>query len=802
MTATGGDLADTNGVAGLSIPVIAFRSGAPNNSWNFVGYITNNVASPTVKFAYASGAANSTPSRWYFDAVRFEYQDPCTGVAPQLGVAGPLVAGQVFVNVTGVAGTATNVTVYANGSQIGSTNYAPGFAAGGLTVTTTALVKNDVITAGQTATNALGGACIGSVPGSGPLVGGGPNPGIKVFLGCWQNSAFAGPVGADTTTGLTVNTAINATGLTSGFNSAPSGGVELFADQCWHTVTFNHATDAGRLLGNGNAITDSNPFAALEGLIFAMDENNPDTGPYDIYVDQIKNGETVIEDFETYTAGTGATFNDPNASGAPPVGATYLSAPNSSLISTANAYDGTKSCRIQWQWADASVQRWAHVLANATVGKHYPQLDTHQPITIRYLVLPVGASLGTKFNGTLSNITNSGPSYTTGTNTLGVTVTGPGSYTYFWTLNGNGLPNTTSASAYTIGDPSGINSSDNGIYQVDVSDGTCSESRTYAFTNIDPIATITNQPSGKTIAHVGDNVSFTVGGDGHITSGYPLSYQWKFNGADITDATDATFSTNSVQVVNAGSYTVGVSNSFGGTLSPAAVLDVVQPGVVIGTGTGLRGNYYTSHFSTNAFSGVPTLTRIDPTVDFNFGSGSPDPGISSDFFTIRWLGEVQALDTDTYTFYTTSDDGVRLWVNGQLLVNSWILQGPTEHGNTIALNANQKYNLLLEYFENAVGAVAQLRWAGASGGVAKEIIPMTQLYPATASATNLQSTVAFALSNGTNLVLNFGPGSFTLQSAANVTGPYSTIAYGVLSPFTVTNAIGSGPQMFYRLKVQ
>src|SRR5262249_10541711 len=146
---------------------------------------------------------------------------------------------------------------------------------------------------------------------------------------------------------------------------------------------------------------------------------------------------------------------------------------------------------------------------------------------------------------------------------------------------------------------------------------------------------------------------------------------------------------------------------------------------------------YTSHTSGNPFIGAPTLSRIDPTINFDFGTGSPDPLISSNTFSARWLGQIQALDGDNYTFYTTSDDGVRLWLNGQLIINSWINQAPTEHSNTVAvaLAQNTKYDAVMEYYENTGGAVARLSWSTAGGGVVKEIVPQSQLYPAAAGVT-------------------------------------------------------------------
>src|SRR5205823_5631639 len=65
------------------------------------------------------------------------------------------------------------------------------------------------------------------------------------------------------------------------------------------------------------------------------------------------------------------------------------------------------------------------------------------------------------------------------------------------------------------------------------------------------------------------------------------------------------------------------------------------------------------------------VTRTDATVDFDWGGGSPAAALPVDRFSARWTGRVEALLTEAYTFYTTSDDGVRLWVNGQPVIDSW-----------------------------------------------------------------------------------------------------------------------------------
>ncbi|MDB6110921.1 MAG: hypothetical protein JWR69_2671 [Pedosphaera sp.] len=153
----------------------------------------------------------------------------------------------------------------------------------------------------------------------------------------------------------------------------------------------------------------------------------------------------------------------------------------------------------------------------------------------------------------------------------------------------------------------------------------------------------------------------------------------------------------------------------------------------IGTGTGLLASYWSNltaaAFDTAGFATPPTLVRTDAVVNTNWGTGSPAPSISVDQFIGRWTGAVQPQFNETYTFYTTTDDGVRVWVNNQLLIDHWVNQGPTTWSGTIALKAQQRYNIRMEYFENGGGAQAMLYWSSPS--TAQVIIPQTQLYPVT-----------------------------------------------------------------------
>ncbi len=137
-------------------------------------------------------------------------------------------------------------------------------------------------------------------------------------------------------------------------------------------------------------------------------------------------------------------------------------------------------------------------------------------------------------------------------------------------------------------------------------------------------------------------------------------------------------------------------------------------------GKGLQAVYYTG---TNF--GKAVLARLDAQVSFNWSGGSPGAVVPNDGFSVRWTGKVQPQFTETYTFHTTSDDGVRLWVNGVKLVDNWTPHGPTPDAGTIALVAGPSYDIKLEYFEQTGGAQIFLDWQSPSRP--RQRIPQSRL---------------------------------------------------------------------------
>jgi len=240
--------------------------------------------------------------------------------------------------------------------------------------------------------------------------------------------------------------------------------------------------------------------------------------------------------------------------------------------------------------------------------------------------------------------------------------------------------------------------------------------------------------------------------------------------------------------------TLGATN-VGGTGNKNLTITISAVG---GTGTGLRGNYY----NTQDLTGSIILSRIDSTVNVDWGTGSPDPSINVDHFSARWLGQVQATTTGSYTFSTNSDDGVRLWVNGTQIINNWTDHAPVIDSGTISLTAGQKYDIKLEYYENGGGAAISLYWTPPGGSQA--VIPASQLYPAPAtpvisSAATATGTVGTAFTytiTASNSPTSFSapglPAGLTVNTTTGVISGTPTTAGTSTVTLSATNTGGTG----------
>jgi beta-glucosidase len=121
--------------------------------------------------------------------------------------------------------------------------------------------------------------------------------------------------------------------------------------------------------------------------------------------------------------------------------------------------------------------------------------------------------------------------------------------------------------------------------------------------------------------------------------------------------------------------------------------------------TGLRGEY----FDNMNLSGKPVLTRIDSTVNFNFGTNPPAPGLPKEHYSIRWRGKIIPPDT-VHHIGTTNDDGARLYLDGKLLIDDWIDHSEKPNSAEVELKPGREYEIEFDQYNNALGACARLTW--------------------------------------------------------------------------------------------
>jgi len=158
------------------------------------------------------------------------------------------------------------------------------------------------------------------------------------------------------------------------------------------------------------------------------------------------------------------------------------------------------------------------------------------------------------------------------------------------------------------------------------------------------------------------------------------------------------------------------------TNTPTPLPCVVPPG-----GNGLLARFfaYFGNQNTNAFTNL-VYSRTDREVNFDWGNNSPVPGsVPVDYFRVEWTGKVYPPYPGDYNFYTWSDDGVRLYIDGNLIINNWTNHGSTKNYSGYQSLSCGAHDIRMEFYENSGGAVAKLGWTNGNTG---DMLPIQQKY--------------------------------------------------------------------------
>lgn len=141
---------------------------------------------------------------------------------------------------------------------------------------------------------------------------------------------------------------------------------------------------------------------------------------------------------------------------------------------------------------------------------------------------------------------------------------------------------------------------------------------------------------------------------------------------------------------------------------------------------GIRGTYYSNIWLTGDYA----MQRIDNSISFNWGNNEIIPNIASDYVGIEWKGYIKPTTTESYTFYVTCNDGVRVYINGQLVIDNYVTVESgkliIDQTTPISMTAGQFYPIRILYFEQSSDASITLEWQ--TGTISRQVIPDTAFF--------------------------------------------------------------------------
>jgi len=229
------------------------------------------------------------------------------------------------------------------------------------------------------------------------------------------------------------------------------------------------------------------------------------------------------------------------------------------------------------------------------------------------------------------------------------------------------------------------------------------------------------------------STSMTVGtsaNSAELTTNYSLTPEVDILSVTAIDSSNTQFLITLDQSININRpYKLNIANI---RAKSGAFLDPVEKELNLLTGSGLKANYWNFNVVRNGYefpNTPPDFSRIEETINNNWGRSQPTSGINRDNFAAQWTGSIIIPETGNYTFSTRSDDGVRLWLDNKLIIENWTRHGARyDNSAVINLTEGERLQIRMEFFENTGGAVAQLLWRTPSDS-SRQIIPKEALYP-------------------------------------------------------------------------
>ena len=136
------------------------------------------------------------------------------------------------------------------------------------------------------------------------------------------------------------------------------------------------------------------------------------------------------------------------------------------------------------------------------------------------------------------------------------------------------------------------------------------------------------------------------------------------------------------------------------------------------------GGFYGEYFNNAFLDGVPAKTQIDRGLDFNWGTDLITAE-AADFVSVQWFGKIRAPFDELFTFILSADDGVKMYVQGDLVVDRWD-SCCDDVSFSMPMKKDEFYDVVIEYKELQESAHFKLEWVSLSQP--REVVPPTRVY--------------------------------------------------------------------------
>jgi glucose/arabinose dehydrogenase/PKD repeat protein len=186
-----------------------------------------------------------------------------------------------------------------------------------------------------------------------------------------------------------------------------------------------------------------------------------------------------------------------------------------------------------------------------------------------------------------------------------------------------------------------------------------------------------------------------------LVDGAPVIDNWTDHGPTTDTGT---------RTLTAGAHAVVVEYYEKGGGAEARASWMPEP---VGPGACPAGQLRAEYFTNKTLSGTPALVRCETAIDNDWGTGAPAPGLPVNNFSVRWSG-APSFTAGTWTFTTHSDDGIRLMLDGNPVIDNWTDHGPVIDTGFRALTAGT-HSIVVEYYENNGGSMAMASWTPGGG---------------------------------------------------------------------------------------